>query len=42
LHIPTRCIPLELVVWHLIAEWGVETRSDDWRALLVASAEGFD
>jgi hypothetical protein len=42
LHIPTRRVPLELVTWHLIAEWGVAPRLDDWRALLTQSIEGFD
>lgn len=42
LHIPTRRVPLELVVWHLIAEWGVESKTDDWQAILTESIEGFD
>ena len=42
LHVPTRRIPLELVIWHLVAEWGVEPRSDDWAAVLEASITGFD
>lgn len=42
LHIPTRRIPLELVIWHLVAEWGVTPRTDDWRAILGESIEGFD
>jgi hypothetical protein len=42
LHIPTRRIPLELVIWHLLAEWGVPPRSDDWQAILRESIEGFD
>lgn len=42
LHLPTRRIPLELVVWHLVAEWGVEPRSEDWGPVLAASITGFD
>ncbi len=42
LHIATRRVPLELVIWHLITEWGVTPRTDDWRAVLNASIEGFD
>jgi hypothetical protein len=42
LHIPTRRVPLELVIWHLIAEWDVAPRLDDWRGLLTQSIEGFD
>lgn len=42
LHVPTRRIPLELVVWHLVAEWGVEPKGDDWRAVLEESIAGFD
>jgi hypothetical protein len=42
LHIPTRRIPLELAIWHLLAEWGVTPRSDDWQAILRQSIEGFD
>jgi hypothetical protein len=42
LHVPTRRVPLELVVWHLVAEWGVERKGDDWRAVLEESIAGFD
>jgi hypothetical protein len=42
LHIPTRRVPLELVAWHLIAEWGVQSKSDDWQAILTESIKGFD
>lgn len=41
-HIPTRRLPLELVVWHLIAEWGVDARTKDWSAVLQESITGFD
>jgi hypothetical protein len=42
LHIPTRRVPLELVIWHLIAEWDVRPRLDEWQPLLGESIEGFD
>jgi hypothetical protein len=42
LHIPTRRVPLELVLWHLVAEWDVAPRLKDWRALLTHSVRGFD
>lgn len=42
LHLPTRRVPLELVIWHLLAEWGVDSRTEDWRHLLAGSIEGFD
>jgi hypothetical protein len=42
LHVPTRRVPLELVLWHLVAEWGVEPKSADWRAVLEESIAGFD
>lgn len=41
LHIPTSRVPLESVIWHLIVEWGVIPRNDDWRTLLGESADGF-
>ncbi len=41
LHIPTRRVPLELVVWHLIAEWGVESKTDDWQTILTEPIERF-
>ena len=42
LHIPTRRVPLELVLWHAIAEWGVQPRGDDWQALLEDSIDEFE
>jgi hypothetical protein len=42
LHVPTRRVPLELIVWHLVAEWGVEPRGKDWMAVLEESIAGFD
>jgi hypothetical protein len=41
LHIPTERVALELVLWHLIAEWDVIPRRDDWRDVLGRSLEGF-
>jgi hypothetical protein len=41
LHIPTARVPLELVIWHLIAEWGVSPKGADWRAVIDDSLEGF-
>jgi hypothetical protein len=42
LHIPTRRVPLELVIWHLVAEWDVRPKIDEWRSVLAESIEGFD
>jgi hypothetical protein len=41
LHIPTARVPLELVVWHLLAEWGATSKTEDWRSLLRDSIRGF-
>jgi hypothetical protein len=40
-HIATPRLPLELVVQNLISDWGVRPRTDDWRAILHESAQGF-
>jgi hypothetical protein len=42
LHVPTRRVPLELVLWHLIAEWGITPKTADWQSILEESVEGFD
>ena len=42
LHIPTARVPLELVLWHVIAEWGVTSKRADWRDLFTESLEGFE
>ncbi len=42
LHIPTRRVAIESVIWHLIAEWGVQPRSENWRQLLTESIAGWD
>ena len=34
LHLPTRRITLEQIVWHLIHEHGVQPRRDDWHDIL--------
>ena len=34
LHLPTRRITLEQIVWHLIREHGVQPRRDDWHDIL--------
>jgi hypothetical protein len=41
LHLPTARLPLELVLWHLIVEWGVQARTPDWQDLLRASPAVF-
>ncbi len=42
LHIPTRRVPLELVLWHLIAEWGVTPKHADWQRILEDSIDRFE
>lgn len=42
LHLPTRRVPLELVLWHLLAEWRIDSRSPDWQRRLADSISGFD
>jgi hypothetical protein len=42
LHLPAGRVPLELVLWHLVAEWGVKPKRDDWRDLLQESIDGFE
>lgn len=42
LHFPTRRVPIELVLWHLIVEWEVAPRSADWLSILEGSVRGFD
>jgi hypothetical protein len=41
LHLPTARVGLELVLWHLLAEWGVTAKTDDWREVLEKSLKGF-
>ncbi len=42
LHIPTARVPLELVLWHLIPEWGVTPKTDGWFEVLDESLAGFE
>jgi hypothetical protein len=42
IHFPTARIAIEQVLWGLIAEWGVRSKSDDWREILTESLEGFE
>jgi hypothetical protein len=35
-------VALELVLWHLIAEWSVEPKTAHWRDVLGVSFEGFE
>jgi hypothetical protein len=42
LHVPTGPVGLELVIRHLITDWGVKPRSDDWETILDESVAGFD
>lgn len=41
LHLPTDRVPLELVLWHLITEWGVKPLSEEWQEVLIDSVQGF-
>jgi hypothetical protein len=42
LHLPTRRVPLELVLWHLIIEWEVSSKIEAWQPTLTESITGFD
>jgi hypothetical protein len=42
LHVPTARLPLELVLWHVIAEWGVKPRSTNWQEILRESLAGYE
>jgi hypothetical protein len=41
-HFPTRRVPLELVLGHLIVEWDVTPLNDNWRTILSESIGGFE
>lgn len=41
-HIHAARVPLELVLWHLIAEWGVTPKTDGWYDVLGESLAGFE
>jgi hypothetical protein len=42
LHFPSARVAIEQVVWGLVAEWGVTTKTEDWREILTESLEGFE
>ena len=42
LHVATGRVAIEHVLWHLLSEWGVESRSADWKAVLRESLAGFE
>jgi hypothetical protein len=35
-------VPFELVLWHLIAEWGAQAKTEDWQRRLHGSLTGFE
>lgn len=41
LHAPTGRVPLESVIWHLVAEWSVAPRTGTWQDVLAESMAGF-
>jgi hypothetical protein len=42
LHFPSGRVAIEQVVWGLIAEWEVESKTDAWREILEESIHGFE
>lgn len=42
LHIPTARVAVELVLRHLITEWGIQPKTDDWWSILEDSLSGFE
>jgi len=42
LHLPTARVALELVLRHMIAEWGVKAKTDAWSEILEESLAGFE
>lgn len=42
LHLPTARVAFELVLRHVIAEWGVDPKTADWSAILEQSLSGFE
>jgi hypothetical protein len=42
LHFPTGRTAIEQVVWGLIAEWGVKSKTKEWQTLLGESLRGFE
>jgi hypothetical protein len=41
-HFPTRRLPLELVLWSLVVEWGVRPLDPGWQEILLESIRGFE
>jgi hypothetical protein len=41
LHLPTARVAFELVLRHIIAEWGVQSKTDRWAEILDASQLGW-
>jgi hypothetical protein len=42
LHLPTARVAFELVLRHVIAEWGVQPKTGDWSGVLEESLSGFE
>jgi hypothetical protein len=42
MHVATGRVPIELVLWHLISDWGVIPKAEDWRRLLEGSIKEFE
>lgn len=42
MHLPTARVALELVLRHVIAEWGVQAKTDAWSQILDDSLAGFE
>jgi hypothetical protein len=42
LHVATGRVAIEHVLWHVLSEWGVESRTKDWKAALRESLSGFE
>lgn len=42
MHLPTARVALELVLRHVIAEWGVQAKTDGWSKILDDSLAGFE
>ena len=42
MHIPTARVPFEFILWHLLAEWGVGSKTAEWQDVLRESLAGFE
>jgi hypothetical protein len=42
LHIGTGRVAIEHVLWHVLSEWGVDSRVEDWKSVLRESLSGFE